>query len=100
MVNLIKKLFCRKDYVEFLDSNNPLDDRKIINSYFEKIYAEKGKIIRIENIESGRSEFDDGTYTDKPGIYNYTTSRYFIHYKCYKQINYEPSNNFDNLTQI
>ncbi|HPD81910.1 MAG TPA: hypothetical protein PK357_02310 [Candidatus Pacearchaeota archaeon] len=85
-ISLLKKILCRKDFVELFDSKIQSEDKLTINSYFEKIRAEKGKIISIENIESRRSEFDDGTYTDKPGIYTYTINSYLIHYKCHKQI--------------
>lgn len=95
-VSLLKKILCRKDFVEFLDSKNQSNDKGTINSYFEKIRAEKGKVIRIEAIEKIRTEFDDGTYTNKPGIYTYTIDSYLIHYKCHKQIN-ENSHILDNL---
>lgn len=90
MNNLLKKLKT-KDFVEIIPSKNLEEDAKIINNFFRKIDSEKGKILKIEEMEKIDSWCDHGADEAYHGIYTENNLFYLIHYKCYKKIEYDSS---------
>jgi len=85
-ISLLKKLFCRKDYVEIIPAGNPEFDNKNINSFLEKILDEKGIIIKIQGIEYHYTINGSENYYGEPGIHTVSENRYLLHYKCHKKI--------------
>lgn len=83
--SLVKKLLCRKDYVEIIPVTSPEKNNKEINSFLEKVRNERGKIIRIEGMESVSSHYADGEFGIE-GTFTNTDNSYLVHYRCYKQI--------------
>lgn len=85
-VSLLKKLFFRKDYVEIIPSGGPRFDNQNINSFLEKIRDEKGRVIKIEGIESTYTVNGNESYYGEPGIHTTSENRYLLHYRCHKKI--------------
>jgi len=83
--SLIKKFLGRKDFVMVMASRNPAYDEEDINSFFEQVHKERGKIIKIESMLSIQSN-SDYEMTGREGVYTDTENNYLIHYKCHKRI--------------
>lgn len=90
VISLIKKILCRKDYVEIIEARYAEDDNVTINSFLENIYNERGKIIKIQGMEKKYTINGSDDYYGEPGRQDIVSENsYLIHYKCHKQIKHQ-----------
>jgi hypothetical protein len=88
--SLVRKIFCKKDYVEVIPAIDPQLDNEKINFFLERIRNQRGRIIRIQGMEKVSTDYSDGQYVEA-GFSTSSENSYLIHYKCYRQIRTTPT---------